>query len=143
MRTRAIAVPLLVAAVGAAGAATVAHGAATTHHTYTVKLRGSVEIPKGAPHGGGTAVIRLNTAKKQVCWTFHLTGVTAPTASHIHAGGAGVAGPVVIPFGGKYKSSGCTTAAASLLAKIIASPRKYYVNVHNLKYPGGAVRAQL
>ncbi len=143
MRTRAIAVPVLLAAVGVGGA-TAAQGAAVAPtRTYTVKMSGSVEVPKGAPNGGGTATISVKGAKKQLCWAFHLKGVTAPNAAHIHSGGAGVAGPIVIPLGGKYKSSGCTSVAPALLTKIVASPKKYYVNVHNAKFPGGAVRAQL
>ncbi len=143
MRTRAIVVPVLLAAVGAGGAA-LAQGAATVpSRTYSLKMSGSVEVPKGAPNGGGTATISIRGAKKQLCWTFHLTGVTAPNAAHIHSGGAGVAGPIVIPLGGKYKASGCTSVAPALLTKIEAAPKKYYVNVHNAKYPGGAVRSQL
>jgi hypothetical protein len=142
MRTRAITVPLLLLAAAGAAGATTAQGAASSA-TYNVKMTGSIEVPKGAPHGGGTATIKVNKAKKTVCWSFHLTGVTSPLVSHIHSGGAGVAGPIVIPLGGKFKSSGCTTASAALIGKIIASPKKYYVNVHNAKYPNGAVRAQL
>ncbi|HEU0316201.1 MAG TPA: CHRD domain-containing protein, partial [Solirubrobacteraceae bacterium] len=126
---------MLLAAVGAGGAA-VAQGAATVpSRTYSLKMSGSVEVPKGAPKGGGTATISIRGAQKQLCWTFHLTGVTAPLVSHIHSGGAGVAGPVVIPLGGKYKASGCTSVAPALLTKIEAAPKKYYVNVHNAKYP--------
>ena len=141
MRARSITVPLLMAAIGGTGAAA-AQGAASTT-VYKVNMSGKVEVPKGAPKGGGTATITIKKASKQLCWSFKLTGVTGPTAAHIHEGGAGVAGPVRIPLGGKYKAAGCTTAAPALLAKIVAGPKKYYVNVHNAKYPGGAVRAQL
>ena len=137
MRARAITVPLLVAAIGATGAG-VAQGAAKSTSSYTVRMSGSVEVPKGAPHGGGTATITIKKATKQLCWSFHVTGVPGPTAAHVHQGGPGVAGPVVIPLGGKYKPSGCTTAAPALLGKIVAAPKKYYVNIHNAKYPGGS-----
>jgi len=141
MRTRAVTVPLLLAAIGSVGA-TVAQGATGSTKSYTVKMSGSVEVPK-ADGGGGTATITVKKATKQLCWSFRVTGVTGPTAAHIHAGGAGVAGPVVIPLGGKYKPTGCTTAAPALLAKIVATPKKYYVNIHSKKYVGGAVRSQL
>jgi hypothetical protein len=142
MRTRAITVPLLLAAVGAAGA-TAAQGATPPTRTYKVKLSGSLEVPKGAPHGGGTATLKIGGAKNQVCWTFHLTGIPSPLVSHIHKGAAGVAGPIVIPLGGRFKASGCTTAGRSLIAQIEAAPSKYYVNVHNGPFPNGAARAQL
>jgi hypothetical protein len=54
-----------------------------------------------------------------------------------------VSGPVVVPFGKAFKSKGCTTASRSLIASILRSPSAYYVNVHNAKYPGGALRGQL
>jgi hypothetical protein len=46
-------------------------------------------------------------------------------------------------FGGAAKHSGCVKASKSLLAKIVKRPASYYVNVHNAKYPAGALRAQL
>ncbi|HEY1514093.1 MAG TPA: CHRD domain-containing protein [Gaiellaceae bacterium] len=37
----------------------------------------------------------------------------------------------------------CTTTSAALAAAIVRRPAAYYVNVHNAKYPGGALRGQL
>jgi hypothetical protein len=112
--------------------------------TYRVKLAGSNEVPAGAPAGSGLAVISIK-AKGELCWKFStLTGVAAPTAAHIHRGPSGTAGPVVIPLGAAYKASGCVQGTApQLLALIEANPKRFYVNVHNAKYPDGAVRAQL
>jgi len=141
MKVRAITVPLLLAAVGAVGA-TAAQGAAAPHHTYTAKLSGSAEVPKKAsPGAGGSATVTLTGAK--VCWKFHLTGVAGAAAAHIHAGAAGAAGAVVIPLGGTYKATGCTTTTAALAKKIVAGPGKFYVNVHNKEYAAGAARGQL
>jgi hypothetical protein len=50
---------------------------------------------------------------------------------------------VVVPFGKTYKSKGCTAASASLAAAVKKSPSAYYVNVHNAKYPAGALRGPL
>jgi hypothetical protein len=78
-----------------------------------------------------------------VCWEIKVSKVATIVAAHIHKGKAGVAGPVVVPFGKTYKSKGCVASTASLIAAIKKNPGGYYVNVHNAKYPGGALRGQL
>ena len=35
------------------------------------------------------------------------------------------------------------SADPALLAQIVANPGQYYVNVHNARFPGGALRCQL
>ncbi len=50
---------------------------------------------------------------------------------------------MVVPFGKTFKAKGCTTAPAAVAAAIARTPSAYYVNVHNARYPGGALRGQL
>ena len=50
---------------------------------------------------------------------------------------------MVVPFGKVFKAKGCTTTTAAIAAAIQKTPSAYYVNVHNAKYPGGALRGQL
>ena len=97
-------------------------------------LRGKVEVPKGDPDGRGNA---------EVCWEIKAFKVASLVAAHIHKGRAGVAGPVVVPFGKTFKSKGCVKAPLAVAAAIQRSPSAYYVNVHNAKYPAGALRGQL
>ena len=112
--------------------------------TLTVSMTGKAETPKGDPNGKGTAKIVLNSGTGKVCFKLSWSGIATPIASHIHKGKKGVAGPVVIPFfGGAPKHSGCVKAPKSLISSIIKNPSAYYVNLHNAKYPGGALRAQL
>ena len=92
--------------------------------------------------GHGIVNLDLKSAGK-VCWTFDIVGVGKPTAAHIHRGAAGVAGPIVVPLGGAFKTKGCTAAPKSVIEKIESSPNAYYVNVHTAKYPNGAIRGQL
>jgi hypothetical protein len=136
MRLRYLVVGLMIALVSAAGA-TAAMQKGSLHATLT----GKAETPKGDPDGSGTAEVKINGT--QVCWEIHATKVATLMAAHIHKGKPGVSGPVVVPFGKTYKSKGCTTAAGSLTAAILRNPGAYYVNVHNAKYPGGALRGQL
>jgi hypothetical protein len=136
MRLRYLVVGLMIALVSAAGA-TAAMQKGSLHATLT----GKAETPKGDPDGSGTAEVKINGT--QVCWEIHATKVATLLAAHIHKGRPGVAGPVVVPFGKTFKSKGCITAAGSLTAAILRNPGAYYVNVHNAKYPGGALRGQL
>lgn len=105
-------------------------------------LKGASEVPKGAPNGSGTVTVRV-TGPRRICWAFKLVGVTTPTAAHIHKGDPGKAGAVVIPLGKTYAPTGCTAATAAAVTALVKHPRRFYVNVHNARYPGGAVRGQL
>ena len=99
----------------------------------------------------GNVVVRLNAKTLKVCWSYSNLKLTplgtasaTPTASHIHIGAAGVSGgAILVPFGGAFARSGCTTTAKANIDAIVANPSGYYVNVHNASYPAGAIRGQL
>jgi CHRD domain-containing protein len=128
---------ILIALVAAAGATASLKKGNSLH----AALLGKSETPKGDPDGSGTAEIKING--RQVCWEIKVARVQTIVAAHIHKGRPGVAGPVVVPFGKVFKAKGCTTTTAAIAAAIAKSPSAYYVNVHNAKYPGGALRGQL
>jgi hypothetical protein len=124
----------------------------------TATLTGAAQAPApGDPDGSGTAVLRLNPGLGEVCYDLTVQNIEEPMepapgigSAHIHAGPAGVAGPVVVNFeatwvstDGGFTSSGCVDADRELIVAIIMNPEQYYVNVHNHEYPGGAVRGQL
>jgi hypothetical protein len=127
----------------AVGSTVVASGATGT--TYTVHMKGSLEVPKGSPTGAGTFKYQINTKTGELCYSLKWSGIGTPYASHIHKGKAGAAGNVVIPLSATapVAQSGCVKAKVSLLKAILKTPRDYYVNVHTKKYPGGALRGQL
>ncbi len=113
---------------------------------YVVTLTGPAEMPAGAANGVGVAIIALHDSVHKVCWRFsHLHGFVGATYAHIHQGAKGKSGPIVIPLSTapKLHHGGCVTASATLIAAIAKDPSAYYVNVHSVKYPQGAVRAQL
>lgn len=138
MRSRYIVAGLLITLLPVAGAS----GAVQkSGESLQATLTGKVEVPKGDPDGRGTAEIKITGTK--VCWEIKASKVGTLAAAHIHKGKAGVAGAVVVPLGKTYKGKGCTTAPAAVAAAINKSPGAYYVNVHNAKYPAGALRGQL
>jgi hypothetical protein len=131
----------VIAAVAVSAAA--AFGSTASSKTFRVRLTGRAETPVGDRGGRGTAKITVKSTGS-VCWTFTIRKIDgAATAAHIHKGKAGVAGAVVVPFGTKYKKSGCTKTTPAIAKAIVSSPRGYYVNVHNAKHPAGALRSQL
>lgn len=110
-------------------------------------LTGAAEVPgPGDADGAGTATIRLNQGKKQVCYELSVANIATATLAHIHRGGATVSGPPVItleaPADGT--SSGCVeNVSDELIKEIRQNPENFYVNVHNAEFPDGAVRGQL
>lgn len=135
---------LLVISISLLAALSLAVTAVAANKTITVKMTGKQESPKGSPTGKGTATITLEPSKGKVCFKLTWSGIGTPTASHIHKGRKGVAGPIVIPlFATPAKHSGCVKASKSLITKIEKSPAGYYVNIHTKKYPAGALRGQL
>lgn len=114
--------------------------------TLVATLKGSNEVPAGDPNGSGSASITLDAASGQVCWTINVANIAPATASHIHQGGAGTAGQVLIGLdtnGFTGSTTGCVTADTAKVASVLANPGGFYVNVHTADYPGGAVRGQL
>lgn len=113
---------------------------------FTVTLEGENEVPVlGDPDGTGTATVRINPGKGQLCYSLRVSGIAPATAAHIHEAPAGSAGPVIqglqAPTGGS--SNGCVAISRELALEIIREPSDYYVNVHNAEFPGGALRGQL
>lgn len=126
----------LAAVATAAGSAAVA-GKDSLH----ASLSGKAETPRGDANGRGPAEVKI--AGRRVCWELNVSGVGKPTAAHVHKGRPGKAGPVVIPLGATYEAKGCTTTSATIARALQLNPSAYYVNVHNAKYPAGALRGQL
>lgn len=112
-----------------------------TKSSLHATMSGKAEKPAGDPDGRGTAEVKING--RQVCWELSVRRIGKPSAAHIHKGRAGVSGAVVVPLGAAYKAKGCMRTSAANAQAIAARPGNYYVNVHNAKYPNGAVRGQL
>jgi hypothetical protein len=114
---------------------------------FTTTLTGAAEVNaqgvpnQGDPDGVGTATVRINPGLGQICWTISVSGVEPITAAHIHIAPATAPGPIVVPL--NPYTGGCTDVDRQLALAIIQDPDAYYVNVHNVPYPAGALRGQL
>lgn len=97
--------------------------------------------------GTGTARLQVSSAQQTICSLIHVSDIELPaTAAHIHRGAAGISGPIVVHLAAPNAqgfSSGCTSASSAVITALLQHPADYYVNVHNAKYPEGAVRGQL
>jgi hypothetical protein len=125
--------------------AVLATAGAAMSPVVSAKLSGKNETPaKGDPDGTGLVILHLDAKKGTACWEFKgVRRIGAPAAAHIHKGRKGKAGPVSVPLGGKYKAKGCQKTSKRTISAIESRPNDFYVNVHNAKYPGGAIRGQL
>jgi hypothetical protein len=110
-------------------------------------LTGFQQVPgPGDLDGTGTGRFRVNADEGQVCWELTARGIDPATAAHLHRGEAGSVGAPVVPLAppdASERSEGCAAVDAALAREIIAQPHRFYVNVHNAAFPGGAIRGQL
>jgi hypothetical protein len=149
MRTRLPRLVALVAGLAALSLSTVAFAQESTT-TLTATLSGEAEVPgPGDPDGAGTATITLQQAR--VCFDMTWDNIGGANQAHIHKGGPGVAGPIVVPLfevadplpPGQNGQEGCVDAEAAVIDAIRQNPAGYYVNVHTPELPKGAIRGQL
>ena len=124
----------------------------------------------GQPGASGSFMYRINSDLDVICYDITLTGVTPPyqspakTATHIHQGDAGKAGPPRIAFpnpeddgSGQLASSGCLqgpfttgvvangadTGTGFTVDQIEDDPSAFFTDSHTAAYAAGAVRGQL
>jgi CHRD domain len=112
-----------------------------------VSMTGIQEVPgPGDPDGNGTVEIRAESRTGEICWNLYARAIGPATAAHVHRGGAGTAGPVVLPLttpDAAGRSQGCATVDPALAREIAYQAHEFYVNVHDAAHPGGAIRGQL
>lgn len=138
-----------------------------TNALISASLNGRAEVSStgakgvvGDRNGRGEAyVFGIDGDPTTLCYILEVSKIAeldqAPGGArmaHIHEGAKGTNGPVEVtlafPQGGQ--AADCLTegeAGKGLepgeVQEILANPQAYYVNVHNSKFPSGAVRGQL
>jgi hypothetical protein len=128
---------------------------------FTALLSGANEVPGVVNGAGGTATVTLDLATRTVTYRVDVYNMpSGTTASHFHAGGPGVSGPVVVNFtvqpniSNDFSISG-TATSADLVARQAQGINSWddfiqaltlgqiYVNVHSTANPGGEIRGQV
>ena len=97
------------------------------------------------PEGRGHAVLHLE--KTAIRFRIETHGLGKVTMSHIHHGASGVNGPMIWEINPGFDGDSIEGEAAGLppgVIRLLASePSEFYVKLHTLKFPGGAIRGQL
>lgn len=123
----------------------VAAPAQAQKNTYDITLSGAEEVPgPGDQDGTGTAVVTFDTASNEVCWDITVQNIGEPTAGHIHIGGPGRSGSVMMDLdlpGNGLKA--CSTVDGTTMSHMSGGPKSHYLNIHTAEFPDGAVRGQL
>jgi hypothetical protein len=116
----------------------------------STKLKGKNEVPgPGSPNGKGEITLFVKPTKEKVCFQLEVSKLDTITAGHIHKGTTEEAGPIKVTLiheqiQGTGNYEGCVKDVKSkLLDKVVNRPEKFYVNIHTLDYPDGAIRGQL
>ncbi len=128
----------------------------SSNAVYIAELSGAREIPAVATSASGTATFtRRGTS---VTYVVSAAGFTTPlTVGHVHIGGAGVIGSVIVPFTIVSQSGTVASGSIDLGAPItqgnitisgdslrsLFDGGNAYVNLHSAAYPGGEIRGQI
>jgi hypothetical protein len=126
---------------------------------FTASLSPANEVPPvGNAESSGRGAVQITLAGNTASFYFQLTGFPGDTrtvGAHIHTGGAGVNGPIVVNTGLSAAAPLLTTAPvtefsvtgipvdAAVVQGIVNNPAAYYFNVHSPMNPGGFARGQL
>ena len=164
MTSRSIMVLVAAALVGFAAAPV---SAQTFRLTATLNGANEPVIQTGQVVAGintgafGDAVVIVNMTARTVTYTVNVFNLpSGVTASHIHAGAAGTAGPVVVNFAPPLTASNDFTYTGTVKdTEFLLRPDQgirsaddmfqailggnSYVNVHSAVNPGGEIRGQL
>ena len=122
-----------------------AHG-----QTLGAVLTGGSEVPPNTIQGFGNATVTFDATRQNIAVTITVSNLGSPINNfHIHEAPPGTNGPVVvnlIGLGGTFLNgtmTGTFPIAAGVAQRMLQNPANFYVNVHTVALPGGAVRGSL
>ena len=113
---------------------------------YCAELRGAGPGSDALdPEATGSATIEFTGSSIR----FHIrtsANLGKVVATHLHQGAAGVNGPMAVELNPGFSGEtldGSIPVEGDLSSRVVANPSQYYVKLHSLKFPGGAIRGQL
>ena len=117
----------------------------TEFHATLLQLNEPGGVPFTGAHGSGT--LRFDSTSNTLSYAINITGIPSTTMAHIHRGGIGINGPVVIDlqqgraFTPAVTLAGTVVLTSAQVADLYAG--NYYVNVHTPAHGGGELRGQV
>ncbi len=135
-------------------------GQADANHDYVATFSSSEEVPLTDAGTYGVAFFHINDDGQSMDYKVWINAINDPVAAHIHVGGGGVNGPVVVPlYAGKNAGAvSGVLSSGTITAKDLDGPLKgktmddlfaamksggTYFNVHTVLHPGGEARGQI
>jgi hypothetical protein len=115
---------------------------------YTISMTGAQETPPNISGAAGGGIATFDTTTDMISLSVFFTGLSAPaTASHIHDGAFGVAGPVIVSFVSVTPNTTSGSIVGNFLFPIAdvsdLMAGNTYFNIHDSVFPGGEIRGQL
>jgi len=125
---------------------------------FSAKLSGKDEVPANQSPSSGLAWVK--TMGDKITYEVNVTDMDKVNAAHIHLGGPGKNGPVILTLfkGGPTEQVNGTVGEANVTASNFEGPMQgktvsdlltainngtTYVNVHTTDFPNGEIRGQL
>ncbi len=94
--------------------------------------------------GSGTFVGRSNIGQGRICWKLTVNDLADVTAAHIHrVSDSSIVVPLTLPDPFTGTATGCENAPRALVKQILMHPENFYVNVHTVTFPSGAIAGTL
>ena len=146
------------ALIGLLSVVLISRAGADTEVKFTIPLTALnpvTGVVTGDPDGRGKAEFTFDTEQGTVCYELEVEGISEPVepapglgSAHIHfVATGGIAVGLEADFepdkSDEFKASGCVEADSALLQAIVENPDQYYMNIHNVEFPGGALAGLL
>lgn len=112
---------------------------------YCAELRGAGPDSDALdPEGTGSAFLEVGDST--IRFRIRTENLGKVVATHLHEGPVGVNGPMAHELNPGFTGElleGSSGVSPELAAAVVRNPSGYYVKLHSLRFPGGAIRGQL